>query len=674
MNIFKKTTVFVLSAVFLFSSVFTPASAITLDELQNQIQSLLNQVKQMRNQNHATVIDAWCFDFKTNIRMGDIGGQVSRLQIALEKEGFTIRNLEKQSNEFGDSTKKAIIAFQEKYKDEILTPMDKTSGTGFVGLTTRVKLNQLYGCGVQTQPSITTISPLSGLVGTKVTLKGANFTVTDNMIKFGPVAIGGLSAEPDNALIYPPRYNTLSFVVPESGSPYCSTGEMCPRSFIKIIPGAYEVQVINKNGVSNSVDFTVTGATTTQPSITVLSPNGGEKWQRGETYTLRWTKNNLSSVNFIALFTGNTKTEILWGRDFSDNKLQFMVPDDMEIRDDYRLIVADDHPGPDCGGDTWGPTCGPNDSSDAPFSIVADASQHMTLDRISPVQGAIGTAVHLEGKGFAPADNRIIFASKHIGNEGKLIQIVDSKNGTDIDFTVPANFLPNQCLYPEMCKPGTEMPINPDNYKVLIFNGLNGYSTNSLDFTVDKDDRCYDFNRNLKRGDTGQNVSALQTILEKEGFVINQTEKINSRFGASTKQAVIGFQEKYFKAILDPINETQGTGFVGKATIIVLNGLYGCNRITVLSPNGGEMWKLGESYQITWSGPKTRYMVKLRGKEKKDSLIGAGVKSPFTYSPQQDILPGEYIIEVCDSYYAAGSFKCDASDKSFMITNNIFPR
>lgn len=91
---------------------------------------------------------------------------------------------------------------------------------------------------------------------------------------------------------------------------------------------------------------------------------------------------------------------------------------------------------------------------------------------------------------------------------------------------------------------------------------------------------CHDFKHNLRIGDKGDAIAALQTALQKEGFTIDAEEVRNAEFGESTASAVSGFQEKYRAEILTPMRLKYGSGFVGPLTRAKLNQLYGCAAVT----------------------------------------------------------------------------------------------
>lgn len=79
------------------------------------------------------------------------------------------------------------------------------------------------------------------------------------------------------------------------------------------------------------------------------------------------------------------------------------------------------------------------------------------------------------------------------------------------------------------------------------------------------------FYRDLKLGDSGMDVLALQKILNRSGIIIATTgpgspENETSLFGAKTKNAVIRFQEQYRDEILSPSGLQRGTGYVGAKT------------------------------------------------------------------------------------------------------------
>ena len=142
----KLVSVFLLLQVLLFPSV---SFAQTTEELQAQILQLIAQIRELQAQlsdQGAADLSPFCHTFYADIRFGDRGTEVEALQTALAREGFPIVESELEISYFGDETVSAVVGFQEKYKNEILTPAGLVSGTGYVGPSTRAKLSSLYSC------------------------------------------------------------------------------------------------------------------------------------------------------------------------------------------------------------------------------------------------------------------------------------------------------------------------------------------------------------------------------------------------------------------------------------------------------------------------------------------------------------------------------------------------
>src|SRR5947209_5566562 len=83
-----------------------------------------------------------CINLTTNLKMSSSADpsmklQILNLQLALANEGFAVTSTEVGA--YGQSTKMAVKAFQEKYKDDILAPFGMKGGTGNVGTNTRLK-------------------------------------------------------------------------------------------------------------------------------------------------------------------------------------------------------------------------------------------------------------------------------------------------------------------------------------------------------------------------------------------------------------------------------------------------------------------------------------------------------------------------------------------------------
>jgi len=108
------------------------------------------------------------FSFKKDLMLGDTDPDVKQLQQVLNADVDTTIALSgagssgNETTYFGASVKAAVIKFQEKYRESILTPNGLTRGTGSVGKATRTKLNLLIG--------VMTTSNSSGLPASRATV------------------------------------------------------------------------------------------------------------------------------------------------------------------------------------------------------------------------------------------------------------------------------------------------------------------------------------------------------------------------------------------------------------------------------------------------------------------------------------------------------------------------
>ena len=97
---------------------------------------------------------AWCHTFNQNLGYAQSGSsEVGYLHTALDKEGISYSP--DTGNIYGEATMSAVTQFQNKYASSVLAPYGLISGTGYVGVSTKTKLNALYGCGTVCTPNWT---------------------------------------------------------------------------------------------------------------------------------------------------------------------------------------------------------------------------------------------------------------------------------------------------------------------------------------------------------------------------------------------------------------------------------------------------------------------------------------------------------------------------------------
>jgi hypothetical protein len=108
-------------------------------------------------------------------------------------------------------------------------------------------------------PVISNLSPVSGPIGTQVSITGSGFTATGNSIGLkGYTAASNLTSSDGKS---------LQFTIPATLAPNCSSGVACPQFILQVTAGDYSVTVINANGISNLQTFTVTSTVTSAPPV-----------------------------------------------------------------------------------------------------------------------------------------------------------------------------------------------------------------------------------------------------------------------------------------------------------------------------------------------------------------------------------------------------------------------
>jgi len=127
------------------SIVKTQEEAELIEKLLAQIEELKKEIAEVQAEIAAILAEKGiCQRFENNLYFGMTDNpEVRCLQEFLKAQGFEIYPEGLVTGNFLNLTKAAVIRFQERYVDDILAPWGLEAGTGFVGKTTRAKINQL---------------------------------------------------------------------------------------------------------------------------------------------------------------------------------------------------------------------------------------------------------------------------------------------------------------------------------------------------------------------------------------------------------------------------------------------------------------------------------------------------------------------------------------------------
>ena len=481
----------VIAGFFCFLLNFPTVSAATTADLQQQLSALLQQVQNLQQQLQGTSqpqSSQQSLSLNFNLRRGltdaKTNGEVSKLQQFLAQDK-TIYPEGLVTGYFGPLTQKAMQRWQAR-NGIVSSGSPATTGYGVVGSKTRAKLQAVTFSSSTTPltptplpppspsiipiklpiPTISSLQPTSGPIGTTVTITGSGFTPTGNKVKFG-----NLGNE------YNPRYSfdssdgkTLVFTVPSTNDYACRyTQPACFLAQVLTMPGTYAVSVINANGTSNEVSFTVN----ISPAVTSLSPTFGPI---GTTVTIAGS-GFTATGNKVKFGSLGSEDNPKYSLNSSDGKtLVFTVPSSNYLSCWYTNPVCSaaqysTQPG------IYGVSVINANGTSNEISFTVNISP--AISSLSPTSGPIGTTVTITGSGFTPTGNKVKFGNS--GSENNPSYSLNSPDGKTLVFTVPStNYY--ACLYTQPVCYVVQVLISPGAYAVSVING-NGQS-NEASFKV----------------------------------------------------------------------------------------------------------------------------------------------------------------------------------------------
>jgi len=444
---------------------------------------------------------SFCHTWNTNLRVGDRGADVRALAIALTKEGVMFAedgNIEL----FSERRASSVVDFQEKYASEILAPYGLSRGTGFVGSSTRAKLNALYKCD-NPNDNISDLSYLMNSSGERNVIVAGEKTWAygTNLSNYVSVLVKLDNEEINENLSKVNRSATQDSRLELVASDTLKTGNS--TVWLETPGGSRSNTIKVRTVVKESVDTS---------SITVLSPNGGETLTEGQAYRITWNSSGIQASVNIDLVDGFGRVTRRIAENVPNNgSYNWSVPKDLvsETSGVFKIIVGANE------------RAGASDMSNGQFRIVSGAQQTPTITVLSPNGG----------ESFNPGS------------------------------TIPVSFSFSPPSF-------NHIPIGTD-YEVSLV------GTDTSDRTIDR---------------IVTHARIISSDVQKSSFAIPSDFSSGSyRVRIAISTGGVLYQDQ------------------SNSNFIINSQASAQPSITVLSPNGGEVWQLGKEQTISWKGGPTGY-------------------------------------------------------------------
>lgn len=337
---------------------------------------------------------------------------------------------------------------------------------------------EVLGDVIGGKPYLTYSNPSQGVVGVEVFVFGQNLNTGSEKIYFGGSQVPSTSLATD-------RRGVVRFKIPEYITP-CGyeDGIMCRMMAQQVVPGKYDIVVKNKDGLSNTVSFTVVAISTNpKPEITSLAPSrGGVGTEVGIRGTgLNGADNKIyfggSLVSSVYTISSSVSGDIVGTIPFF-RVPEFITPCGVGNENFCKIASI-----PVTPGKYDVVVVNKNGISNA-LSFEVTGSPN-TISSISPTSGGTGTSVTLYGQGLSSSSDFVWFGDVKITPDRSI------KAANVLVFTVPKTLF--QCNP----KPGEEClaiytPTPLGTYEVKA-ETINGLVSNTVKYQVTSNGSSTDY-------------------------------------------------------------------------------------------------------------------------------------------------------------------------------------
>ncbi len=536
--------------------------------------------------------------------------------------------------------------------------------------------------------------PISGLSpGTQYTVSWTS-TNADTCQLYYPSASDGVQQGLTNL----PSSGTQTLTAPNNSTDYFSL--QCKSSRIE----GYGYDQVQLKPISS---------TSTNPSITVVSPNGGEVLQQGQTYQVNWNLVNFNSEVAINLidYTPGTRYGMQYGITNGisirtvpgQTSFSWVIPSSIPAGNYYKVVIG------------WGSV---NDFSNDYFAIGSSTSPTPTITSTSAKAAGnfemdAGGSASISGNYLA--GNYLSTTKVFIGG---IQATVTYASDNLLNITVPSSLTAGQSydLYVSNEK-GTSNVV-----RVKILSNVNAQPS----ITIIYPQAGYSLYNGLGKGDGAPATNPIATITwtsSNVGSFPIEIDLLNTS-GSIVKTIATGLQNtgsyrwlydstipsgKYMVSVSSQVKEgTPGSGAGRSGIFSIVSDSSSPSTstqpsITVLSPNGGETFYTGQAMPFSWqwsgSSAPLQPIIYLYSVASGQTIYGTFSSSNISYRSNTDkqvgsfdallnypsvsipgfVSGGQYKFKVCEypegtnnSAYPSRAPVCDFSDAPFSIVSSTF--